>query len=149
MKIDLPAEQKKWLEAEVAAGRFTSIEEAVSIAICDLRLCGEGDLSWLRPYLDTARQQVAAGETIDGGTFIAELNQIISSLRSLEDMSVSERLRLIEELWASLAERPDALGVPQWHREELDARLDAHRSDPSAASDWADAKTSLQRNSRG
>jgi putative addiction module component (TIGR02574 family) len=99
--------------------------------------------------VDRARQEAAAGETIDGETFIAELNRIISSLRSLEDMSVSERLRLIEELWASLAEKPDALGVPQWHREELDARLDAHRSDPGAAFDWADAKTGLQRNPRG
>ncbi len=92
------------------------------------------------------REQIAELAFSDIPDYIRSMKIDLPAERSLEDMSVSERLRLIEELWASLAGNPDALGVPQWHREELDARLDAHRSDPGAASDWADAKTSLQHN---
>ena len=49
-------------------------------------------------------------------------------------MSVSQRLRLLEEVWASLADRREALTIPDWHRDELDVRLEAHKDDPSAAS---------------
>ncbi|NJM33446.1 MAG: addiction module protein [Rhodomicrobium sp.] len=66
----------------------------------------------------------------------------------LQKMPVSERLRLIEEVWTSLAEKADALEVPEWHRQELDARLDAHRGQPGTL-DWTVAKADLQRNSRG
>ena len=52
----------------------------------------------------------------------------------LSAMSVSQRLRLLEEVWASLADRPEVLSIPDWHRDELDARLAAHKDDPSAAS---------------
>ena len=65
----------------------------------------------------------------------------------LRNMPVSERLRLLEELWASLAEKPDTLDVPKWHRQDLDARLDAHRRDP-ATLDWTDVRADLQRNPR-
>ena len=66
----------------------------------------------------------------------------------LRQMPVSERLRLMEELWSSLAERPDALAMPQWHRDELDARLGAYRRDPSPALDWTAVKAELDCASR-
>jgi hypothetical protein len=82
MKIDLPAEQKQWLEAEVAAGHFSSVEEAVSVAISDLRTVGTGDLSWMKPYVEEARRSIDAGGVIEGEDFLAELDQIIDSLAS-------------------------------------------------------------------
>jgi putative addiction module component (TIGR02574 family) len=72
---------------------------------------------------------------------------MILSPDALQKMPVSDRLRLIEEVWTSLAEKADALEVPEWHRQELDARLDAHGSEP-ATLDWAVAKADLQRKSR-
>jgi putative addiction module component (TIGR02574 family) len=35
-----------------------------------------------------------------------------------------ERLELVEQIWDSLAATPDAVPVPDWHRAELDRRLD-------------------------
>jgi predicted transcriptional regulator len=35
MNINLPQEQQKWLEAEVAAGRFASVDEALAAAVAD------------------------------------------------------------------------------------------------------------------
>lgn len=82
MKIDLPSEQKQWLEAEVAAGHFSSIDEAVSVAISDLRAIASDDLSWLKPYVDEARRSVEAGDVISGEEFLSELDEIIASLAS-------------------------------------------------------------------
>jgi len=33
-----------------------------------------------------------------------------------------QRLKLVEDVWDSLAASPDEVGVPQWHRDELDRR---------------------------
>lgn len=69
------------------------------------------------------------------------------SPEALRTMSVSERLRLIEELWTSLAETPETVDVPQWHHQDLDDRLEAHRRDP-ATLDWTEVRADFQRNSR-
>jgi hypothetical protein len=82
MKIDLPGDQKKWLESEVAAGHFSSIEEALSVAASDLCAAGGPDLSWMKPYVEAARREAEAGNTISAEDFIAELKQIIASLPS-------------------------------------------------------------------
>ena len=36
----------------------------------------------------------------------------------------AERLRLIEDIWDSLTASPEDVPVPDWHREELERRLD-------------------------
>jgi putative addiction module component (TIGR02574 family) len=52
-------------------------------------------------------------------------------------------LKLVEEVWDSLAASPDEVGVPQWHRDELDRRL----SDPNeqATASWQDVQARLHR----
>jgi putative addiction module component (TIGR02574 family) len=62
----------------------------------------------------------------------------------LRDLSVVDRLKLIEEVWDSL-ERPEDLPVPNWHRAELDARLDAHKGNPGAAKTWPEIKDEIIR----
>ena len=39
-------------------------------------------------------------------------------------LPVNERLQLVEEVWDSIAATPDAVPVPDWHKTELDRRLD-------------------------
>jgi putative addiction module component (TIGR02574 family) len=43
---------------------------------------------------------------------------------NIEDMSTEEQLRLLEELWNSLSQRPGAIPLTPEQREELDRRLD-------------------------
>jgi putative addiction module component (TIGR02574 family) len=43
---------------------------------------------------------------------------------NLEDMSTDERLRLLEEVWNSLSQSPEAIPLTPEQREELDRRLD-------------------------
>lgn len=66
-----------------------------------------------------------------------------ATIAKLRQMPVEERLRLMEEVWASLADAPERLGVPDWHRTELDARQAAHRADPAAARPWSDVKAEI------
>ena len=41
----------------------------------------------------------------------------------IEQMSLEERLQMLELLWASLARTPDAVPSPDWHGEVLATRL--------------------------
>jgi putative addiction module component (TIGR02574 family) len=38
-------------------------------------------------------------------------------------LPADERLRLVEDIWDSLASSPTDVPVPQWHLDELDRRL--------------------------
>lgn len=68
-----------------------------------------------------------------------------ATIAKLRELPMEERLRLMEEVWASLSDASDGLEVPDWHREELDARFDSHRKDPEAARPWHDVKVEILR----
>jgi len=55
-------------------------------------------------------------------------------------LSADERLQLVQEIWDSLANSPEAAPLTESQRQELDARLDAHRRDPAKGSPWAEVK---------
>jgi Arc/MetJ-type ribon-helix-helix transcriptional regulator len=82
MNISLPREQLEWLEAEVAAGHFSSIDEAITVAVAELRTLHEDDLAWAKPYVEEARASVARGDVISGEEFFKHLDEKIDSLRS-------------------------------------------------------------------
>jgi antitoxin ParD1/3/4 len=82
MNVSLSREQQEWLEAEVAAGRFASIDEALAVAVAELKALHEDDLAWAKPYVDEARASVARGNVISGEEFFKNLDVKVPSLRS-------------------------------------------------------------------
>ena len=44
------------------------------------------------------------------------------NLTSIFDLSPSEKLQLVEDLWDDLASTPEAVPVHEWQKEELDRR---------------------------
>ena len=82
MNITLPAEQLRWLEAEVAAGRFSSIDDAVAVAIAELMSIDNDDLAWAKPYVEQARASVARGDVMSGDEFFKRLDRKLDTLRS-------------------------------------------------------------------
>ena len=60
-----------------------------------------------------------------------------SELRALP---VADRLRLIEEIWDSLDSEAEDLPMPDWHREELDKRLDALDLGSSVGAAWDEVR---------
>jgi putative addiction module component (TIGR02574 family) len=53
-----------------------------------------------------------------------------------------QRLKLVEDVWDSLAASPNEVRVPQWHRDELDRRF-ADVSEQANVS-WQDVRRTLQ-----
>jgi len=75
MTITLTPEQQKWLEAEVAAGRYESVEEGVRLAVAELMMpIDTTDLLWAKPYIDEARASLARQGGIPAEQVFAEIN---------------------------------------------------------------------------
>jgi putative addiction module component (TIGR02574 family) len=53
-------------------------------------------------------------------------------------LSFEERLRLMDELWESLAQTPEAVPFTHAQREELDRHLDELERDGAAGIPWED-----------
>jgi antitoxin ParD1/3/4 len=81
MNIRLPPDQQAWLEAQVAAGRFNSVDDAVAVAIADLMAIGGDDLAWAKPYVDQARAAAAQGEVVSVDEAIADIDAHIAKLK--------------------------------------------------------------------
>lgn len=62
------------------------------------------------------------------------------SATDIAAMPVDERIRLVEDIWDSIAELPETVDIPQWHRQELERRLDAYHDNPDEGSPWAEVK---------
>ena len=50
-------------------------------------------------------------------------------LGSLRELSITERIQLVEDLWDSIADDQEALSLSEEQRAELDRRLDAYEVD--------------------
>jgi antitoxin ParD1/3/4 len=67
MMITLPPELEAWLQAHVAAGDYSSVEEAARQIIADrmAQSALESDnMEWAKPLVDEARAGIARGEVI-------------------------------------------------------------------------------------
>jgi putative addiction module component (TIGR02574 family) len=67
----------------------------------------------------------------------------MKDLSQLLELPPQERLQLVEALWDSLVEVPEAVPVSEDVREELDRRLAAYYADPSSARPWDEIKAEL------
>jgi antitoxin ParD1/3/4 len=64
MTVQLSPEQQRWLEDQVKAGHFASLEQAVAVAIADLMATVDDDLEWAKPLVDEAITEVERGEGV-------------------------------------------------------------------------------------
>ena len=63
-----------------------------------------------------------------------------ATIEDLKRLPVSVRIQLVEDLWDSIAEDPQALGLTPEHIAELDRRLDALEAQPRAGTAWEVAR---------
>ncbi len=54
----------------------------------------------------------------------------------IANLSIEERLRLLDELWESLSRTPEAIPLTKAQREELDRRLDDLERDGAVGIPW-------------
>lgn len=62
----------------------------------------------------------------------------------LKDMSVSEKLQLMEALWEDLTRNADTLESPEWHRDLLEDRERRIASGDAQFTEWERAKSDIR-----
>ena len=62
----------------------------------------------------------------------------------LDGLSRTEKIALMERLWADLSQRPQEVPSPDWHGNVLAERIAAVREGRTAFVDWNDAKRRLR-----
>jgi len=61
-------------------------------------------------------------------------------LDQIARLPVDERIKLVEDIWDSIAVTPESVPVPESHRAELDRRLDHPSTDPNLTWDEVQAR---------
>ena len=62
---------------------------------------------------------------------------------AIRKLTVAERLALVEEIWESISENPEAVPVSEAQLDEARHRLEVHDADPSTAISWSEVKKEL------
>jgi putative addiction module component (TIGR02574 family) len=70
------------------------------------------------------------------------MSVIMKSL-GIDQLSVPERILLLEEIWDSLSATPDNVPLTEAQKVELDRRLAACEPDPEAGADWEEVNVRL------
>ena len=52
------------------------------------------------------------------------------------NLSVPERIQLVEDIWDSIAELPEEVPLTDEQKAELDRRLDAYHQNPDEGAPW-------------
>lgn len=63
-----------------------------------------------------------------------------STITSVFDLSPSEKLQLVEDLWDDLAATPEAVPVHDWQKEELARRKANLLRNPASGLSWEEVK---------
>lgn len=64
---------------------------------------------------------------------------------SIFDLSPSEKLQLVEDLWDDLAATPQAVPVHDWQKQELAKRKTTLLDYPASGLSWEDVKRRIRR----
>ncbi|MCU0636689.1 MAG: addiction module protein [Gemmatimonadaceae bacterium] len=65
-------------------------------------------------------------------------------MAQVTQLTVAERLELIEAIWASLVRRPEALALTPAQRALVAERHDEHARDPDGAVPWSTVRAELE-----
>lgn len=62
----------------------------------------------------------------------------------IDQMSVAERILLVEEIWDSIAVEEAGVPLTESQRQDLQRRIAAYEADPKAGSSWEEVKARLR-----
>jgi putative addiction module component (TIGR02574 family) len=65
------------------------------------------------------------------------------SIGEIQQLSLSEKLQIMEAIWEDLRLHADQVAVPQWHKDLLDARRKAVDENREKILEWDEVKHSL------
>ena len=70
------------------------------------------------------------------------------NMHEIEQLTIEERIQLVEEIWDSIAATPENLELTEAQKQELDKRLEEYQRDKFPGEPWEDVKAELQANIR-
>jgi putative addiction module component (TIGR02574 family) len=85
------------------------------------------------------RQSRGQFEKINGGI------RMNPAIPSIFDLSASEKLQLVEDLWDDLAATPESVPVHDWQHRELARRRASLMKNPACGLMWTEAKRRVRR----
>lgn len=62
------------------------------------------------------------------------------SLTDVLELSVAERIQLVEDIWDSIGKTSEPTPLTEAQRQELDRRLESHLKNPTSGSTWTEVK---------
>ena len=71
------------------------------------------------------------------------MSQTLKSL-GIDQLSVAQRILLVEEIWDSIADEADEAPLTEAQEEDLRRRLQSYAENPKAGSSWEDVKARLE-----
>ncbi|BFU95040.1 MAG: addiction module antitoxin RelB [Nitrospira sp.] len=63
----------------------------------------------------------------------------------LNDMTLQEKLAIMESIWEDLARTPEVIESPAWHKDVLDERRRQFVDGTSRFTDWETAKADIRK----
>jgi len=66
------------------------------------------------------------------------------SVSDVMELSVAERIELVEDVWDTISEVPESVKLTQQQRQILDERLEAYHKNPDAGSPWEDVRKRIR-----
>jgi putative addiction module component (TIGR02574 family) len=61
----------------------------------------------------------------------------------IDRMSADERLRLVQEIWDSIADEAESTALTEAQQQEVDRRWAAHLANPQAAIPWEQVESEI------
>ena len=66
------------------------------------------------------------------------------SIDEIKTLDITERIILVEEIWDSIAKEQDSVGLLEYEKEVLNARLESFENNPDNLISWNEIKTKLR-----
>jgi putative addiction module component (TIGR02574 family) len=73
---------------------------------------------------------------------------MIEKIPELRNLSASDKLTLVTELWNDLASNPEDIPITLEQIAEVDRRLEEYRKNPDLGSSWEEVKARILRQNR-
>ena len=70
---------------------------------------------------------------------------VMATTLPLKEMSVREKLAVMEAIWDELSRTPENIESPAWHKDVLDERQQRIADGKSQFKDWESAKEEIRR----
>ena len=67
------------------------------------------------------------------------------SIVDMNELSIAEPIELVEDLWDSIAEEPEAVVLSEEQKQILDVRIKEYQEDSNPGSTWKEVAKKLKR----